>query len=77
MRSLEREVEKLSAELDMLNSEMGALDEDIAKPENYSDAVKIGKLMAKKEELQGMIDAKEEEWLSRSSELEELNGQDN
>ena len=77
MRSLEREVEKLSAELDMLNSEMGALDEDIAKPENYSDAVKIGKLMAKKEELQGMIDTKEEEWLTRSSELEELNGQDN
>ena len=77
IRSLEREVEKLSAELDMLNSEMGALDEDIAKPENYSDAVKIGKLMAKKEELQGMIDTKEEEWLTRSSELEELNGQDN
>ena len=77
MRSLEREVEKLSAELDMLNSEMCALDEDIAKPENYSDAVKIGKLMAKKEELQGMIDTKEEEWLTRSSELEELNGQDN
>ena len=77
MRSLEREVEKLSAELDMLNSEMGALDEDIAKPGNYSDAVKIGKLMAKKEELQGMIDTKEEEWLTRSSELEELNGQDN
>lgn len=77
MRSLEREVEKLSAELDMLNSEMGALDEDIAKPENYSDAVKIGKLMAKKEELQRMIDTKEEEWLTRSSELEELNGQDN
>ena len=77
MRSLEREVEKLSAELDMLNSEMGALDENIAKPENYSDAVKIGKLMAKKEELQGMIDTKEEEWLTRSSELEELNGQDN
>ena len=77
MRSLEREVEKLSAELDMLNSEMGALDEDIAKPENYSNAAKISKLMAKKEELQGMIDAKEEEWLTRSSELEELNGQDN
>ena len=75
--TLEREVEKLSAELDRLNNEMGALDEDIAKPENYSDAVKISKLMAKKEELQGMIDTKEEEWLTRSSELEELNGQDN
>ncbi len=77
MRSLEREVEKLSADLDRLSSDMIALDEDIAKPENYSDAVKIGKLMAKKEELQGMIDTKEEEWLTRSSELEELNGQDN
>ena len=77
IRALEREVEKLSGELDDLNSEMSVLDEDIAKPENYSVAARISKLMERKEELGKRISEKEDEWLMRSAELEAMNGTDN
>ena len=73
IRSLERICESLSAELEELSGRMDRLDEEIAKPENYSDTVKISRLMKEKEELEGLISSKEEEWLMKSEELEAMN----
>ena len=77
IKALEREVGRLSEELDSLSSEMAGIDEDIAKPENYSVPSKISSLMDAKKELERRIAEKEDEWLMKSTELEEMNGTDN
>ena len=70
LKSLERTAEKLLAELDELNGKLDKVNNDIALPENYSDAAKITKLMKAKEELEREIAEKENEWLAASEEAE-------
>ena len=77
IRALERETEEMNKLLDELNEKMNTLEEEIAKPENYSAPAKITKLMKKKEELQKETEETEERWLLASEELEELNEENN
>ena len=61
--------------MDRLSDEMKALDDDIAKPENYSDTKKITELMKMKDNLTRAMEETEEKWLEVSSELEEENAE--
>ncbi len=70
MKALERESEKLMAELDSLSREKENLEEEIAKPENYSDGKKISSLIARKDELEARIAETEERWMAVSEEIE-------
>ena len=70
LKSLERTAEKLLSKLDELNGKLDRVNNDIALPENYSDAAKITKLMKAKEELEKEIAEKENEWLAASEEAE-------
>ena len=70
IRSLERQSEELLARIEEASREIGRLEEEIDKPENYSDAAKITKLMKAKEELEREIAEKENEWLAASEEAE-------
>ena len=70
LKNLERESAKLMDEIEALGAEMKRLDEEIAKPENYSDAVRISALIADKERMEREIGEKEERWMEISEELE-------
>ena len=59
----------------VFSDEMKALDDDIAKPENYSDTKKITELMKMKDNLTRAMEETEEKWLEVSSELEEENAE--
>ena len=74
IKALERESEKLMAEIEALGKEKERLEEEIAKPENYSDGKKISQLLAEKDELESRISEKEERWMEISEEME--NGKD-
>ena len=76
LKALERKGEKLLEEIGKLNEEMERLEGEIAKPENYSVAVRITRLLADKERIAGEIAEKEEEWLETEDALEEGNGKD-
>ena len=71
LRALERESGKLMEEIDALGKEKERLEEEIAKPENYSDGRKISSLLEKKEEIERLIGEKEERWLSITEEMED------
>ncbi len=71
LKNLERESERLMAEIDELARKKDELDEDIARPENYSDARKISALIAEKEAVEKEIAAKEERWMEISEEIED------
>ena len=62
------------AEIEALGKEKERLEEEIAKPENYSDGKKISQLLAEKDELESRISEKEERWMEISEEME--NGKD-
>ena len=44
----------------------------MSKSENYSDSVKISRLVKRKEELDRQMESLNEQWFSISSELEEI-----
>ena len=73
-KSLERQAERLLAEIEKLSSELQCTEEEIALPENYSDRVRITALMKRKEELEKEIETKEEEWMEASEEAERCRG---
>ena len=70
LKTLERTAEKLLAEIETLSSSIEELDTEIAKPENYSDAAKITKLLSEKEKLEKSVSEKENEWMMVSEEAE-------
>ena len=70
LKTLERTAEKLLNELDALGVKLDAINNEIALPENYSDAAKITKLIKQKEELEKTISEKETEWMETSEEAE-------
>ena len=71
LKNLERESERLMAEIDELTRKKDGLDGEIAKPENYSDARKISALIAEKEAIEKEIGEKEERWMEISEEIED------
>ena len=71
LKNLERESEKLMAQIDELTRKKDGLDGEIAKPENYSDARKISALIAEKEAIEKEIGEKEERWMEISEEIED------
>ena len=76
IRSLERQSEELLARIEEASREIGRLEEEIDKPENYSDAARINALLDEKGAREAEKDSLEEKWLQVSEELEGLNGQD-
>ena len=73
-RALEREVEKLSQKLDDLANKLDGINSDMEKSENYSDVKKITKLSNDKASLEEEIAKIEDEWLEKSTKLEEEYG---
>ena len=65
VKKLEELIEKSGAEIDRLNSEL-------ARPEVYSDYVKVEELQEELSKVQAENDAYTEEWLTLSEELENL-----
>ncbi len=76
IRSLERQSEELLARIEEASREIGRLEEEIDKPENYSDAARINALLDEKGAREAEKDSLEEKWLQVSEELEGLDGQD-
>ena len=76
IRSLERQSEELLARIEEASREIGRLEEEIDKPENYSDAARINALLDEKGAREAEKDSLEEKWLQISEELEGLDGQD-
>lgn len=72
IKSLEREIDKLSSEIEELENKISELDEESAKVENYSKADKIRFILKEKEDTERIKDEKENIWLEKSEELEEL-----
>lgn len=68
----EKEAQALLDRCEAIRSEIRSLDEEISKPEVYSDSIKVTKLLKEKEEKEKMADELEENWLMLSEELEEL-----
>ena len=73
-KSLEREAEKLMAQIDGLSASISSLEEEISKPENYSNAERITKLLADKERLEAEMAEKEERWMEATEEAAACRG---
>ncbi len=73
-KSLEREAEKLMAQIDGLSASIASLEEEISKPENYSNAERITKLLADKERLEAEMAKKEERWMEATEEAAACRG---
>ena len=70
LKTLERTAEKLLKELDELNADLDELNNQIALPENYSDAKKITGLIEKKEALEKKIEETENLWMETTEEAD-------
>ena len=65
LKKLERELELVMADLDSLEQEVARLNDEMAKPENYSDGAKI-------KELKAQLDADESALAEKTARWEEL-----
>ncbi|MBR0318075.1 MAG: ATP-binding cassette domain-containing protein [Spirochaetia bacterium] len=65
LKKLERELEQVMADLDALEQEVARLNDEMAKPENYSDGAKI-------KELKAQLDADESALAEKTARWEEL-----
>ncbi|MGN1163704.1 MAG: ABC-F family ATP-binding cassette domain-containing protein, partial [Candidatus Ornithospirochaeta sp.] len=74
LRSLEKEMEKLQNEMDAIQKEIQDLEEESGKVEVYSVADKIKAVLKEKEDKERELEKKENLWLEKSMEAEELNG---
>ena len=70
IQKLEKESEALLGTCDELRAKLTALDEEMAKPEVYSDAARITSLVSEKEKTEALLEAKEEEWFELSERIE-------
>lgn len=76
LKSLKREIDKISADLETLTKERESVVADMAKSENYSNLDKITKLSKRKDELDSLISEVEDKWLEKTTLLEEEYGED-
>ena len=72
IQKLERQLDAVTADIERCQLEIARVDEDMSKSENYSDSVKISRLVKRKEELDRQMESLNEQWFSISSELEEI-----
>ncbi len=72
LKKLERELEQVMADLDALEQEVSRLNEDMAKPENYSDGAKIKELKAHLDAAESALDAKTARWEELEASIAEL-----
>ena len=72
LKKLERELEQVMADLDALEQETSRLNEDMAKPENYSDGAKIKELKAQLDAAEAQLEAKTGRWEELEAAISEL-----
>ena len=77
IRTIEKEIESLSDEMERLEEIIGLLEKESEKPEVYSVAEKINKILEEKKNNEEKLRKTEEKWLEKSEELETLNAEDN
>ena len=70
-KALEREITNLEKQLDELEIKLEHINEEVNKEENYTNAVKITKLMKEKEKIESEKEEVELLWLEKSEELNE------
>ena len=70
IQKLEKECDDLLLSCDKLKNEIKALEERMADPAIYSNAVKISELVKQKEEKEKALDSLEERWFEASERLE-------
>ena len=72
LKKLERELEQVMAELDALEQKIARLNEEMAKPENYSDGARIKELKAQLDADEAALDTKTARWEELESSIAEL-----
>ncbi|MBR4436523.1 MAG: ABC-F family ATP-binding cassette domain-containing protein [Spirochaetales bacterium] len=72
LKKLERELEQVMADLDALEKEISRLNEDMAKPENYSDGAKIKELKAQLDAAEAQQETKTARWEELETAISEL-----
>ena len=72
LKKLERELEQVMADLDALEQEVSRLNEDMAKPENYSDGAKIKDLKAQLDAAEAQLETKTARWEELEAAISEL-----
>ena len=72
LKKLERELEQVMADLDALEDEISRLNEDMAKPENYSDGAKIKELKAQLDAAEAQQETKTARWEELETAISEL-----
>ena len=72
LKKLERELEQVMADLDALEQEVSRLNDDMAKPENYSDGAKIKELKAQLDAAESALETKTVRWEELESAIAEL-----
>ncbi|MGN0906912.1 MAG: ABC transporter C-terminal domain-containing protein, partial [Bullifex sp.] len=70
IQKLEKESDALLMLCDELREKIAFLDGEMAKPEVYSDAIKITSLVAEKEKTEALLEEKEGEWFELSERIE-------
>ena len=72
LKKLERELEQVMADVDALEQEVSRLNEDMAKPENYSDGAKIKELKAQLDAAEAQLETKTGRWEELEAAISEL-----
>ena len=72
LKKLERELEQVMADLDALEQEVSCLNDDMAKPENYSDGAKIKGLKAQLDAAESALETKTARWEELEAAIAEL-----
>lgn len=73
IRNLEREIEKINAQMEASEKKLSELSTEMEKPEVYSNAAKITKVMKEKEALEAAMEELEMTWLEKNELLEAEN----
>ncbi|MBP5740047.1 MAG: ATP-binding cassette domain-containing protein, partial [Spirochaetia bacterium] len=72
LKKLERELEQVMADLDALEQEVSRLNDDMAKPENYSDGTKIKELKTQLDAAEAQLETKTARWEELEASIAEL-----
>ncbi|KJU73414.1 ABC-F family ATP-binding cassette domain-containing protein [Pediococcus damnosus] len=72
-RKLQREIEKLEKQLDTLSEAEAQIQTKMAEPQNFNDHLKLEELQTNLDKTQAQITQTENEWTSKSEQLESQN----
>lgn len=73
IRNLEREIERITSQMEEAENKIAELSSEMERPEVYSNASKITKVMKEKEELEAKLEELEMTWLEKNELLESEN----